>query len=416
MEGKKVRVGLYGIGGVYNLGCEAIVRGTYFLNKKIHVEIEWIYFSSNAIADAEKLSDLPIKVVQPKKRFVFPKRIVNKMFDILNIDRQIPYDDYKDILNHCDTIISIGGDIYTIPNYLRNKKKYSYHNRMVEFGELAIKMKKKMIVYGASIGPFGNYNKAINYYKNHLSKVDGIFIREICTKNYLEEIGIKNNVYFLPDPAFSLRGMIDEYANYEKKIIGLNLSGLSILETYGEVTESSIKKLANVVMRIIDNTNYDMLFIPHVFSKYDVDNDYVIMNRIFSVLPNDYQKRILISQANCFLDVKEKLVKCDMVIAARMHCAINAMSEGVPTILLSYSSKAKGMSEFCYDNEKWVFNIKDIERKNFLDLIRNMITDRKEISINLNEILNKKLADDLNCDSYKVFSSILNNHRGENNE
>lgn len=42
----------------------------------------------------------------------------------------------------------VGGDIYTIPTYLREKKKYPYYNRLVEFGNIALKQNKKMIIYG----------------------------------------------------------------------------------------------------------------------------------------------------------------------------------------------------------------------------------------------------------------------------
>ena len=55
---------------------------------------------------------------------------------------------------------SVGGDIYTIPKYLRKRNHYRYVNYLVEFGEYALKRGIKIIIYGASIGPFGKYEKA----------------------------------------------------------------------------------------------------------------------------------------------------------------------------------------------------------------------------------------------------------------
>ncbi|MFQ6793945.1 MAG: polysaccharide pyruvyl transferase family protein [Thomasclavelia sp.] len=407
-------IGMYGIAGVYNLGCEAIVRGTYALDKYINdQEIKWIYFSPNAKEDKVKLLDLPVEVVQTKRKNVFIKKVLNKLFDIFKVDRQIPYDDYRDILNQCDTVISIGGDIYTIPEYHRCKNKYPYHNRMVEFGELALKMNKNLIIYGASIGPFGNYERAKNYYKGHLSKVNAIFARENGTINYLNELGVNKNVYFLPDPAFALKGKAGKCESLNRNIIGINLSGLSIFETYGEVTANTVKKLSRIVARIIDVTNCDLLFLPHVFSKYEVDNDYYIMDQIRNSIDSKYKNRIAISEFKDFLSVKKDLLRCKMVIAARMHCAINAMSEGIPTILLSYSSKAIGMCEFVYGNSEWVYNIKNIGDEDFMNHIMKMEKENERIRVDIIKNLNRKLEYKENIDGYKMFEKVIINSRGK---
>lgn len=408
-----IRIGMYGIAGVYNLGCEAIIRGTYFLDEYISNEVKWIYFSPNANEDKLKLNDLPIDVIQTKRKNVLIKKVINKIFDIFKVDRQIPYDDYKDILNQCDIVISIGGDIYTIAEYQRNKNKYPYHNRMVEFGELAFKMNKNIVIYGASIGPFGDYKKAVNYYKGHLSKVNAIFVRESGSINYLKELGVQDNVYFLPDPAFTLTGKVNKNEGKSKQdIIGINMSGLSILETYGEVTQDTIENLSNIVKKIIDITDCDLLFVPHVFAKHDIDNDYFIMNKIHTSISPEYRARITISSSKDFLSVKKDLLKCKMVIAARMHCAINAMSEGIPTILLSYSSKAMGMCEFVYNSYEWVYNIKNIDKDDFLDLIVKMLKDNERIHKEIINNLNQKLGYQANLKSYKILDRIFANTRG----
>jgi len=41
-----MRIGLYGIGGVYNFGCEAIVRGAYKVIQGLYPGADIVYFSS----------------------------------------------------------------------------------------------------------------------------------------------------------------------------------------------------------------------------------------------------------------------------------------------------------------------------------------------------------------------------------
>lgn len=400
-------IGIYGIAGVYNLGCEAIIRGTYENFKTQFPNARWIYYTPNQDLDKSVLSDLPIEIRKTKEKFVFIKKCFNKIFDILKIGYQIPYDDYRNIINNVDMIISVGGDIYTIPAYLREKKKYPYYNRLVEFGNIALNQNKKIIIYGASIGPFGEYQKAITYFKDHLNKIDLIVVREKSTMQYLKNINIASNVVFSPDPAFSLR-QNEKYSKNYSDTIGINLSGLSLIETYGKISNEAIRSLAEIIEKIINDTGYNIYFIPHVFAPHEIDNDFIIQKKIISFLGEKYKEKIAITDNNTFLSVKNDLSKCSMVVAARMHCAINAMSEGVPTILLSYSSKAKGMCEFVYGNTKWVYDIKELNNEKFIYLIKDMLEHRDEINRSIVDNLNKKLAKEKYSDMYNALSNIVN--------
>ena len=269
-------------------------------------------------------------------------------------------------------------------------------------------MNKRIIIYGASIGPFGDYSKAVLYYKSHLQKVNLIVARDKFTIKYLADIGISNNVVFLPDPAFALRKN-EKMINNQSKIIGVNLSGLSLMETYGKITKDTITSLAKVIERIIDCTGYDILFIPHVFAPYEIDNDFIIETKIIDSMDESYKNRVTITEKNTFLTIKDELIQCSIVIAARMHCAINAMSEGIPTILLSYSSKAKGMCEFVYGDTKWVYDIKKLDSEQLLFLINELLENRNEVSQNIVNNLNKKLQKVEYDRAYKTLSKIVNN-------
>jgi polysaccharide pyruvyl transferase WcaK-like protein len=46
-----------------------------------------------------------------------------------------------------------------------------------------------------------------------------------------------------------------------------------------------------------------------------------------------------------------------------MHCAVNAIDEGVPAIFLSYSAKSIGMCRYVYGDDRWALSLKDAESK-----------------------------------------------------
>lgn len=363
-----MRIGLYGIYGTYNFGCEAIVRGTQRFIRDIYPNSQIVYFSYSYDYDRIALADTDIQIVPVKLKKNIFKRCINKLLDYFNYDKRL-FLFKKDIFKDVDLIFSIGGDIYTIPEVLRNRHSYKYYNPLVDFCN---RCNKPVVVYGASVGPWGNYKKAIDYYCNNLVKYKAILCREKETLEYLKGFAF-NNVVFFPDPAFLLGGGEEDNREY----IGINLSPLSLKELYGEVSEIRLIQIATVIDRIIEKFNMPVMFIPHVLSADNEDNDLHIMGKIKGLMR--FQDRVIFSDSsNGFLGTKKCIRKCHVVVAARMHCAINAIEENIPTIFLTYSQKSIGMCDYVYRTKKWVLDLKDIEEK-LIPLLSDMMNRKEEI-------------------------------------
>ncbi len=368
-----MKIGLFGIYGVYNFGCEAIVRGSYYFLKSLYKDAEIIYYSYSSKADADILKDLDIKIVPIKIEGSYFKRGVNKLAKLIGNNNRYLLFNSNDIINSVDMLISIGGDIYTIPEVLRTQKKYPYYNYLVNFCDKAIKKGKMVVVYGASVGPWGNYQKAINYNVKALRKYKLILCREEETINYLKDCGL-NNAIFFPDPAFQIR--VKE--NKEKKYIGINLSPLSLKELYGSYNELYIDQLANLIDKLYDELKIPMMFIPHVLSNSESDNDLLFMQKIRAKMV--YKEEVVFADSSSgFIGLKEYISQCYVVAAARMHCAINAIDENIPAIFLSYSQKSIGMCKYVYGNDKYLISIKEIENS-LIDKIKEVIKDSEELS------------------------------------
>ena len=370
---KKIVVGLYGIYGVYNFGCEAIIRGAYSFIKETTPNCEIVYYSYNYEYDKKALSDLNIKIEKVIIKNGFLKKAINKILSLLKTNMRLLTFDYKSIIKKVDVFYSIGGDIYTIPSFIRNNKKYTYYNSLVHFYNFALRKGKKVILYGASVGPWGDYKKAINYYANSLKKYTFILCREFESLNYLKSLGF-TNCCFAPDPAFQIKTDSSSAFN-ERRYIGINFSPLSFSEVFGNSNES-IDALANLLDNLFLRFETELLFLPHVFSKNIEDNDLVFLKAIKDRMK--YSIHVKVADCSGFLGIKKQIQQCKLVVSARMHCAINAVVECVPAIFVSYSQKSFGMCNYVYGNDKYVISLNEIGNK-LLDCVESVLNQNYEI-------------------------------------
>jgi len=374
-----MKFGLYGINGVYNFGCEAIIRGTFRFLKDCRSDAEILYYTYNYEYDSRVLADLDIEIVKIKNKRNMLNRAINKALSFISVEKRILTFNWDELINSVDVIVSIGGDMYTIPESVRSDKKYPYYNSLADFCNRAINRGKQVVAYGASMGPWGNYKKAIDYFVRNVSKYRYCICREHMTIDYLNRHDVLNT-FFQPDPAF-LVTLSDEKKNTcNKKFIGINFSPLSLREVYGEYSEEMICKFSRILERVIETIDSDILLIPHVLSDVESDNDELMLRRVLESMSESYQKRtVLADTSNGFLGIKEQLHSCKYVVAARMHCAINAITEGIPAIFLSYSQKSQGMAQYVYHSQKWMLSIKKVDT-DLLPLMIEMEKSWKDIS------------------------------------
>lgn len=395
-----MKIGLYGIQGVYNFGCEAIVRGAYKFFKTIYPESEIFYYSYSYKDDSERLKDLNIKI----REVIVAPSLVNKIeYNIqkkMNCNHRVFLYNAQHIIDSMDVVVSIGGDIYTIPEIVREKRKYCYYNSLVDFCDVAIKNGKDVVVYGASIGPWGKNKKALEYYVRALKKYKLIICRESESIKYLNKLGI-NNVVFFPDPAFSIR---DKSVFESKQYIGVNLSPLSLKEIYGNYDEKYILNLAMVLDELFKTYNMKLMFIPHVISSSETDNDLIFMKKIQDKMK--FKDKVVFADSdNGFIGVKKDVKKCYLVISARMHCAINAIDENVPVIFLSYSQKSVGMCKYVYGNDEFCINLKSIDNC-LLDKVQEVI-DKNDYLVEYLKKRNNEIQKYYN-DNISKIQALLN--------
>lgn len=377
-DARSPRILLIGIGGVYNYGCEAILRGTEQIIREVYPDADIVYASPRHLDDQHRLMGSTVRVV---KRPLIHRYSIRNILRILLSMTPIHWDpitDSQQLLNQVDAILSIGGDLYTLGPGGR------YSTSLAKYGEAAIRKGIASILWGASVGPFAGNPKAEVYFSRHLRRLSLIMAREPATVDYLHSLGIIDNVIPCADPAFVVAP--DLIANFtaqprDSVTIGVNLSPLSLTYSSDAVHES-IHLQGQAIQNLIEAFNAKILLIPHVVCDFnEKDDDRLHLRKVKECIQPEYQKAVSLLDSDAgFIDVKKELVHCDVVLAARMHCAISALSARVPTILLSYSRKAEGMCQYVYGNRDWVMRLDDIATKGALEnKMRSMLNQRLEI-------------------------------------
>jgi colanic acid/amylovoran biosynthesis protein len=359
-----MRILLIGIGGVYNYGCEAIVRGTERILRNGLPDAEIVYCSSAPAEDVRRLSGCRVDV-QPRYRSGldrFARRLLNKPFRWLQVPPPL---DLERAMRKVDLVLSIGGDLYT-------QYGGAMPRSIMELGDKVMRAGIPYAVWGASIGPFNGPEDKVRELMEHFRRCRFVTVREDRTLAYLRRQGVEHNVFRVADPAFALgesdRREAASSPGGSRCRIGINLSPLSVSEA-GMDRDRMAAGQGAMLGRLAERADADLLLLPHVVSTASPgDDDLGYLRQVLAAIPAAMRSRTrLIEDDPGFLGLKPLLRACDVILAARMHCGINAVSEGRPALFLAYSEKARGMAESVYGHGRYVLDVRDSGRPSFVD-------------------------------------------------
>lgn len=360
---------LIGINGVYNYGCEAIVRGSVNILRAFDQQAEITYASLFPDYDRKMLADCGLDIIPRRfiSRYSFP-RLARRLSASLGIKIPVMLDHKETAIEKkYDYVLSIGGDIYTL-----SPDNKDYPSALMLFGDYCEKNNRRYILWGASVGPFSANPRVERKVKEHLLRISGITSREKNSTEYLNSIGLGGRVLECADPAFTVATEItkkkESFFQAIPQKIALNLSPLSLCYT-GQRRENGIAEHRMLIEKLQEMFHSEIILVPHVCPpNKGIDDDYSYLNEIYRSLPEASRLKVrLLPRGLGFIATKTELIKCDLCIAARMHCAINAMTAYVPTILLSYSPKASGMCEYIYGSRKYTCELENVLNYDFLE-------------------------------------------------
>jgi colanic acid/amylovoran biosynthesis protein len=118
------------------------------------------------------------------------------------------------------------------------------------------------------------------------------------------------------------------------------------LEKYDNIT---YKNCANLIKHIIETSNMQVALIPHV--TWEHNNDLEPLTALYEQFKDTGRVVIIGDQYNC-MELKGFISRCRMFVGARTHATIAAYSTCVPTLVVGYSVKARGIARDIFGSEE----------------------------------------------------------------
>lgn len=325
---------MYPHGGSGNHGCEAIVRSTVKL-----IGREVTLFSSRVHQDIEVGLDKICEVRTDTRSIKWGSlaylkaQIQTKLLGKREAFDEVVFSDVLKEARKSDFFLSIGGD-----NYCYGHNSYIYLvNRMMD------KAYVKRILWGASVEP-----KAIDEQMlKDLQGYDKIWARESLTYEALQAKGLKQT-FLLPDPAFVLdkKELPLPEGFVEGNTVGINVSPMII--DYEKNQGMALQNYVVLVRYIIEETDMQVALIPHVVWIHNDDRK--PLRQIYDMFKST--GRVVMIEDHNAEELKGYIARCRFMVVARTHASIAAYSTQVPTLVVGYSVKARGIAKDIFGTEE----------------------------------------------------------------
>lgn len=374
MKSNKIKALLFFHGGSHNRGCEAIIRTVAELLKSTDQIVTLALASGDPESDRivphidtlhldqpsviEKFSPVGIRSALNVKLFGDERLAFRKIHE--NIIKLIP---------QYDVFISIGGDNYC----------YGEQPGIYEIDRQIKKAGKKLVLWGASIGEEDLSEAKIK----DLKTFDLLLVRESLTEAILKNAGIRN-VKLVADGAFLMTKTELPLPTgwHEGKTVGFNFSPL-----VAKKNPASKKAAFDLVQHILDTTDYTVCLVPHVIVPEN--DDYEILLEFYNHFSSSSRIILLPNTLNA-MEYKGYISRMKFFIGARTHATIAAYSSLVPTMVLGYSVKSKGIARDLFGEEKLVLNLTEIsDATKLIEKFEEMKAEEIEIK----EVLARKIPE-----------------------
>lgn len=357
---KKNKYIMYMHAGSANHGCEAIVRG---LCNIFGDGSDFTLLSNNSGQDAGNKINRLCDVIQTrsfsddlyhKARFYVKRRLGHPEEQM-----KYAYGD-ADIPGEFQLALSIGGD------------NYCYRDALTNLAGANILFENKGVataLVGCSVEPASLTDE----------DESGTVIPDLCRYRYIiarESITYKalkkalppsrtERIFLLPDPAFAMKPVPIALPRGFKPghTIGINVSPMILgyeSSDHEGITLNNYKQLIKVIM---EETSDMIALIPHVTTP--LSDDRIPLRKLYDAFADT--GRVIMIEDHPAPQLKYIISKCRLLIAARTHASIAAYSTKVPTLVVGYSVKARGIAEDLFNEcDGYVLPVQSLRSENDL--------------------------------------------------
>lgn len=327
---------LYGNGGSGNHGCEAIVRGTAALLGTDHT-----YLIQSAAPDEDRqyglnsLSQIrPAAAAAPRDiHFLAAYARLKLTGDFTDMDGYPYRRGICALKGQADIALSVGGDNYCYGG----TGIYAWLNRQYR------KQGIKTVLWGCSVEPDVVREPKV---AKDLGNYSLVAARESITYDAIRQIN--PNTILIPDPAFFMEPKVCplDPRMGSGNVIGINISPLIVSnESKAGMAYENYK---NLIAHILEHTDCDIALIPHVV--WASNDDRRVLRRLYEEF--GCHERLILVEDHSAPELKYIISKCRIFVGARTHATIAAYSSCVPTLVVGYSVKARGIARDLFGTEE----------------------------------------------------------------
>lgn len=377
-----MKIFMCGDTGRLNRGCEAIVRGSAEVLNGENIYLATFATEQNRpMAREIGLTMIPYQGYPTKihryfcagMRKIFPKSLIGYALVQKNLLKRI---------NTNDVCLNIGGDTYcyTRPTISLALNKYTNRKRI------------KTVLWCCSI----EKDKIKGEILQDLNRYQYIFAREQITVDNLRSCGVaEDKIVKVCDPAFFLKTKkVDLPEGFQVgNTVGINLSDCVVYGKYHSAYENT-KVLIDWILK---ETDMSVCLVPHVYAVNDLQfHDYPILKRLYEEF-DDKRVSLIDKEYDCE-QLKYIISNCRFFLGARTHSTIAAYSSHIPTLVIGYSVKSKGIATDLFGTyENYVIPFETItEDDQILKSFKLLMEKEEEIKTTYDRVLpayRKQLTD-----------------------
>lgn len=335
--------------GSANHGCEALVRTSAKLFEGPENVILWsmaknedeYYGSANEvekIVESEEIKKGSVAYFES----LFRRKILKQSDANLKIF-------LREIFRN-NVAVSIGGDNYCYPWSAK---------QAIKLNEEIRRYCKFNVLWGCSI----DEDAITEEMKRDLAGYDLITAREQITYKLLKKIN--QNTVQVADPAFLLEKEECPLPEgfHTNKTVGINVSPL--IMKYGTESNLILDNYEQLIEYIIQKTDMNICLIAHVVWEFNDDRkpcQYLYQKFV------DTNRVSIVEDRNC-KQLKYIISKCRFFVGARTHSTIAAYSTYVPTLVVGYSVKSRGIAKDLFGtSDNYVVSVQNLQTVNELKI------------------------------------------------
>lgn len=286
---------------------------------------------------------------------------------------------YSRLIRECrmaDIIVIVGADNFD--------KSYGMFHEIHEMNKtLRTTSSAKMVMYDCSLEP----SEIDDNIRQDFELFDVITARENITFEAFKKSDFQKPLFYYPDPAFAMAVEKTPLPNgfLEGKTIGVNASALVTKAEYGSDESTVLRSYVKMIEYILAVTDYSVMLLPHVMEGTDLP----VLEKIYEYFRTNNRVFLVGDESLNASQLKYLISKCRLFVGARTHSTIAAYSSCVPTLVLGYSIKSRGIARDIFGtDEGYVIPLQMLKSDNMLvDAFFDIYNRQDEIKAHLESLM-----------------------------